>query len=373
MKKEKTPFLKRTWVQWVLAISTISSIGWAVFEHYYTREPNVRFEIVSEAQLFNDSERVSSIRLYIDSLDIRNQNLNVRLYTIKVSNRGRKDLGSSEYEGLQFGISIKNGVLLNETVLTGASNDYINEAFPLLMQEATDSLLLLPKLAMDIDDWYEISIALLHEKGEQPELSPVGKILGQHSLSISPIATKESLPFFSQVFYGGFWVHLVRIVLGFVVLMSLALLLAITGEEIDAFNEKRYSRELLNTIISDKKIPSFIRNDVLENGLESIQFAGERINKGIGECNKSYEESKVFVENKDSLSNPTFEAQRSEYVGYQDLIKKGYMMIDADGKLSMPGQVEDSVKLIYTVITEHHLWPHVFKRALKASSIEFEG
>lgn len=367
IKKEKTPFLKRTWVQWVLAISTIASIGWAVFEHYYTREPIVRFEIVSEAPLFNDSESVSSIRLYIDSLDIRSQNLNVRLYTIRISNQGRKDLGSSEYVGSRFGITIKNGVLLNETVLTGASNDYIRESFFLFKQESVDSLLVLPKLALDIDDWYEISIALLHRKGELPELSPVGKILGQHSMSICPISSKESLPFFSQVFYGGFWVHLVRIVLGFVLLMSVALLLAITGEEIEALNEKRYSRELLNTIISDKKIPPFIRNDVLENGLDSIQFAGERIKKGIEECNKSYEESKAFVVNKDNLSNPTFEVQRSEYVGYQELIKKGYMMIDTEGKLMMPGQVEDSLKFIYAVITEHHLWPHVFKRALKSS------
>lgn len=362
MEKKIKSFLDRNLVRWVLALSTIFSICWAIFEHYYTRNPRVEFEIISEARLFNNSEKVSSIRLFIDSLDVKKENLNVSLFSIKVVNNGRKHLSSSDYASKSFGIEISNGRLLDETQLIGASNGYIKEEFERFYSVSSDSLLLLPKVALDIDDWYELSIALLQENGVRPILKPVGKLLGQRNVLIHPASSKETLPFWRQVFYGSVWANIVRVLLGFILLFALAVILVVTLESTSSYSEKKKSKKLDKEIENSMSIPGFIKDDVKEGGLDSIVFAGERIKDEGIDINKEYRESLEFVSAKDNFANPSFEMHRRVVIGYQALLKKGYMIENSNGDISIPNQVKDAVSWIYEWMLENHLYAYAFKR-----------
>ncbi len=368
MEKQKIPFLKRTWVQWCLAFSTLFGIGWGVYEHFYTRNPRVMFEIVSEAQLFNDSDRISSIHLYIDSLDIQSNNLNVRLYTIRISNKGRKHLSSSDYEGANFGLAIENGKLLDDTILSGSSNDYIKESFECFNDNLIDSVLLLPHVALDMDDWYEVSLALLYEKSILPVLKPIGKVLGQRTIPISKVAYGQSISFWDQLFFGSIWVQILRALIIIVLVFAFLLLLTITIEWIDSIIDKKRCVELANSISVDRSIPSFIRNDVIEKGVDSIFFAGRLLNQEGVDFNKEFDNSLDFISNPDNLSNPSFEMHRRNVVGIQELIKKGYLIKTVDGQLAMHDQVKDVVNGVYAKLKKYHLHPYLFLRNISSDS-----
>lgn len=362
MEKNIKHFLDRIWVRWFLALSSIFAIGWAIFEHYDTRNPNVRFEIVSEVRLFDGSEKVSSIHFFVDSLDVKEENLNVSIYTIRVVNNGRKHLGSADYEGKVFGISISNGKTLEKIYLNGASNGYIKEEFARHDTEIEDSLLLLPKVALDIDDWYEISITVLHVNGITPVLIPVGKLLGQKELSVCRSSQKDELPLWRQVLYGNIWAHLIRLVLGFIVVVAFFLLLMMTSDGIDSLKKKRKSRRLLDLINMSRHIPEFIKKDVMENGLAHIEFAEECMIAKDEEMNNEYKEAQGYVAKTENFATPSFEKYRYALIRYQNLIDAGYITVDENGQLSATNQVKESVLQISKWMKEYDIHPYSFRR-----------
>lgn len=364
METKAKRFLDNPWVQGILAFIAIFSLCWAIFEHFYVPNPRIEFEIVSEVQLFNSSDRVSSINLYIDSLDVKNANLNVSLYNIRISNKGRKHVSTSDYEGESFGVAVEGGKILNETDLLSASNSYIEEAFEQYISESTNSFLDLPQVALDIEDYYEFSIAVLHDNSALPSLTPVGKILGQKELTIVPSTETKELSFFEQVFYGSVWAHLFRILLGMVLVFMIAFLAAIAMEGSEAASEKRHTKAFLNDITTSKKVNAFIKEDILSNGVGVADFAYECIKKGEEEMERSFDNAQKFIKVDENLLLNTYDTYRHEFAGYKNLFKRGYLVQDEEGRIIIPDGVKESVELIHSLMKKYHLHQFSIKRNL---------
>lgn len=365
IEKQMKNFFNRPLVSGIMAILAIFGVGWAIFEHYYVANPKVALEIVSEAQLFNSTDRVSSIHLFIDSLDVQKADLNVTLYTIKVINKGRKHVSSSDYESESFGISISGGKRLDDTILMSASNDYITDSFAHLPICPSDSLLLLPYVALDIGDSYVFSLALLHRNGELPVLSPIGKILGQKRIPITYASDKEEMPFFERVLFGDFWVHLVRIIFGLFLLFAFSLLAMVLTEGSQAASEKRYTRRVLKDISNNQDIPPFIKEDVSRMGIWNIEFAAWCFKNGDEEITRQYSRARAFVLEAANLEDQHFESQRREYAGFERLIKAGYLARGENGELRIPNnEVKEAVELIHSWLTKYRLYEFAFDRNL---------
>ena len=357
-------FITRPWVSFVMAILTLFSVGWAIYEHYYVPNPKVQFEVMSDVQLFNNTDRVTSLHVFVDSLDIREAKKNVSLYTIRISNKGRKHLGTADYEGECFGIIVDNGVILDDNDILSASNDYIEQAFDQFIPEGANSFLDLPKVALDINDYYIFSFAIMHDISVVPSLKPVGKILGQKSLEIVFPSSKEQLPFFERVFYGDIWAHLFRVLMGLVIVFVIAFLGAVGIVGSESASEKKRTLKLLNELSTSKRVLSFIKEDIINNGVEDIEFAYEQMEKGVDELNKQYSEAKAYLEKEENLLNSDFEAYRRKYAGCSSLFSKGYLEIDPEGKISIPNAVKESVDIVYSLVNKYHLHQFSIKRNL---------
>ena len=357
-------FITRPWVSFVLALLTLFSVAWAIYEHYYIPNPNVQLEVVSEAQLFNNTDRVSSLNVFVDSLDIRDTKQNVTLYTIKISNNGRKHLGSSDYEGECFGIKVENGIILDDNDLLVASNDYIEQAFNQYIPEWSNTFLDLPRVAMDINDYYVFSFAILHSICDIPLLKPLGKVLGQKEIDIISTSSKEQLPFFERVFYGDIWAHLFRVLIGLVIVFLFALLGAIGTVGSEAASEKRRARKFIHELATNKIVLSFIKDDVLNNGVEDIEFAHKQMEVGINEMNKIFKLSKAYLTADENLLHNDYETYRQKYAGYISLMSKGYLDIDEEETIIIPIGVKDSVDMVYSLMGKYHLHRFSIKRYL---------
>lgn len=357
-------FITRPWVSGIMALLTLFSVCWAIYEHFYVPNPKVQFEVVSAAQLFNNTDRVSSLHVFVDSLDIRDAKQNVTLYTIRISNRGRKHVGTADYEGESFGIQVESGVILDDNDLLYASNVYLEQAFEQFIPEGSDTFLDLPQLALDINDYYEFSVAILHESGVAPELIPVGKILGQKTLGNIQPSSKDKLPFFEQVFYGDVWAHLFRVFIGIFIVFVFALLGAIGTIGSEAASEKKRTLKFLNDVTTSKRILGFIKEDVLNNGVESVVFAHEQMEAGIEEMAQNYKEAQEYIEIDEHLLSRDYETYRREYAGCISLFNKGYLKKNEYGKMVVPVGVKESVDLIYGLMQKYHLHEFAIKRNL---------
>ena len=357
-------FITRPWVSFVMALLTLFSVGWAVYEHYYLPNPKVQLEVVSDAQLFSNTDGVSSLHVFVDGLDIRDAKQNVSLYTIRISNKGQKHLVTSDYVGECFGIIVDNGVILDDIDLLYASNVYIEQAFDQFINEGSNSFLNLPQVAMDINDYYEFSFAILHDNSVVPTLKPFGKISGQKTIMINLPSSKEQIPFFDRVFYGDIWVHLFRVLIGIVILFIIALLGAVGTIGSDAASEKRRTHKFLNELATSKKVRSFIKEDVLNNGVEDIEFAYRQMAEGIDVINRNYKLSKAYLNENENLLSSDFETYRQKYAGYISLLSKGYLEADAEETMIIPIGVKDSVDIVYSLMSKYHLHQFSIKRNL---------
>ena len=275
-------------------------------------------------------------------------------------------MSSSDYEGGRFGLMINNGRLLGETQLTGASNNYIKDVF---QQEENprqdDSFLSLPIAALDINDYYEFSIAILHEDSVSPTMTPVGKILGQKVIPFSHVSSKGTQSLWGQVFYGSIWAHIIRIILGFIVLFVVAVFLTGLIESLGELKEKKKSNNLWNEIEANNSIPEFVKNDVKNRGLDSIEFLGVRLKKGAIDMNSEYRVATAFISKKENLISPAYEEYRQCAIGYQGLIDKGYLTMNANGFFEISDKTKEAVSLVYERMQYFGLQSYSFRRSIQ--------
>lgn len=343
-----------SYLGWVIgAIGTCTTIYLGFFQK---KAPNLEYDIVNTTNFINKNETAASLKIFVDSLDIQQNRLNISAFTIKVQNKGTDNLRHDDYDKGLFGLRIKGGELLEYPTLTESSNDHVYKVYPQSDSLTNKRFVNIPNLSLDVDDYYMLRIVLLHSIDSIPSFETEGKIIGQKDIIVNKALT-PSTSFWSVTLGGNWLVHLVRFLI-YVFSIPLAVLVivlpfAFISDRINRSKRKHIARELLK----NSKLLQFVRNEYIEDGEMAIENLHEIYEKGEDEVTTQLNKSKRYlgtsgIHNKKNRETLYLHSRRVRRI--EDMIDKGYLHVE-EGKIIFNKEAKQSVDTIYDYLKENGL------------------
>ena len=347
--------------------SLMSYAGWgiglaslliAIYGEFIKKdEPKLEYDVVSSAEFINNNETSANLRIYVDSLDVQENHLNITAYSIKVENKGTDHIRYDDYDKGDFGLRITNGRLLEPPVLLESSTEHIRSLYPERDSLGDDGFIAIPQLSLDVNDFYIMRVVLIHGVDSIPSFKPEGKIVGQKEIVFQTL--QQPAPgFWLEVFHGIWYVHIVRF---FVYIFGMAfsgLLFGIAVSSISEIISKYKRRRYMNELAKKKSLVQFVRNDYVNNGEFTIVQMNDLYKKSESDITTKYKKSKGFVNSKRALEKSNRQAVRYHKDRYHKIckmIESGYLVLRDDDNVAFNKEAKQTVHDIYTMLESRDL------------------
>ena len=156
--------------------------------------PNLVCEIQNQSDVLDLHRPLKDLALEFRGQDIQQQNLNLRIYTVRVSNKGRVDILQSYYDqDTPWGITVKPGQII-EARLTSSNSSYLTSR---IGPEVSDpNTITLRKVIFEHDRYATLDILVLHHKESPPRIGSFGKIAGIDEIPVIDISAQQGRPGF---------------------------------------------------------------------------------------------------------------------------------------------------------------------------------
>lgn len=356
---EKQTIIDSPFAKWFLAGVAVLGFGWGVFQTFHVKTPKLRYEIVSQAKMFNKSDAPATVKLLVDTVDVLRGNQNISFYVIKVQNVGNQNLRWNDYDEGRFGFSVENGRVLQEVVLDETCAQHIEDRYRELSPTSSECFVEIPKITLDSKEWYSISFSVIHEEGVLPSFNPVGKIIGQKQIVVSaPSSESEAMTFTEIMFFGSFWANVVRAAVILLLWLFVALIIGIIVMAASDGVDNRKSRRALNQVVQDPSIPSFMRDDYIEVGDYYVSIADHYFGLGGEQLKKVYDNAVAYLSVLDNAASEEFDRYSTVFRDVNQLMGKGYLLKALNGDIAIPRDVKESVSKIMDILKRNRIKPY---------------
>lgn len=247
-------FADKPWVKNLgVVIAIISFVGSIYMWFFYKKAPNYEYEIMSMTTILVEHAGLPSIKIYVDSVDIRHSEENISIIEVKVANTGKAALRRDDYDVSDFGLNILNGQLLGPPELINTSTDYLRHCLMRHDFHHAGSFINVPILPLDSNDFYQLKLVVLHKEGESVMIVPVGKIIGQREIEVNE-DFKSKEPFFSRLFDENVWVHLLRLLCYLILIFSILAVVIAIDDKIDERKKNKAMQKIQSSYNFDNDI-----------------------------------------------------------------------------------------------------------------------
>ncbi len=339
--------------KWFLGIIAVLGFFFTIYIGFIRKTaPQFEYDIISSTDFFNNSESVTNIKILIDSTDVQVNNLNISTYIIKAENKGNAHITQKEYGVGFWGLKIINGELLESPVLLECSSEYLSQMFHVSDSMKGATLVPLPALPLDIDDYYIIKIIVLHNVDTLPSFQPEGKISGQKNIIINE-AQPNKPNVFSLAFGGNWIVHIIRFVVYSIVFIIILSVIILFSEKFDEWKEKRKRKVIIKELSRRKNIQSFVKEDFINNGDFFIEELNEIYQTSEEELTIKYQKSKRFIENKNAITKNNreqFYKHQNRLTRINNYIDRGYLILSEEDSITFNREVKKSIKELYRIM-----------------------
>lgn len=352
--------------KWMLGIIAVVGFGVSIYLGFFRKTaPQLEYEVLSVTDFFNNTERASYIKIYIDSLDVQESHLNISTYSVRVANKGNEDISFYDYDKGEFGLRIKDGTVLETPILLDASTDYIKGKFEISDSVVKTSFVEMPKMVLDIDDYFVVKIVVLHAVNTTPSFIPEGKISGQRNILVNPIQSKKQ-SFWKTVFCGNWSVQIVRGIVYFLISMMVIVMIAGSVSSISDSMDKRRRRKTLNSIPKKNSIIKIVEDEYINNGDYKICLLHDLYQKTEEDVSKQYEQSSKRINGRFSHQRPIEMYRYDSRDKFMYLLHEGYLIQKSDGKIGFNSSAKESVDIIYSYLKENRLLhQHSFRHEIE--------
>jgi len=261
---------------WLIAVA-IGAFG--LYATLHEPKPMVSLEIIGESNVLDVYRPLEDLDVSFRGQDIQKSNQNLRILTVRVENTGDTDIRQVDFDQTEaWGLYLKNGQVIR-TKLVGSNVAYIqNNLNPRL---ASKDSVIFDKIIFDRRKYFTLEILVLHGKGVQPQIIPIGKIAGIDSISVQEYVLKEPKPSFIKQTYQGSWAVQVLRTLSYTIgLILLVVIMVFISDKADVFEERRHiklRKEILKRVVSGRKLTE---GSVSEHLLEIYKKGGINALKG---------------------------------------------------------------------------------------------
>ncbi|NQW22711.1 MAG: hypothetical protein HQ475_04610 [SAR202 cluster bacterium] len=216
----------------------------------------VTYEILETVDVLDVRTPLQGLNITFQGADLEQDNLNLRIFTIRIRNTGTEDILQNYYaDEVPWGLTVENGNVI-EARLTGASTDYLKDQS--IPQIEGENFVHFEKVIFENQQFFTFTILVLHTKETPPELVPVGKIAGVAEIRIVPEPIQDpGISFFASIFFGGWKVQIVRLLL--IILGGFATLIGVVASmiwlsEISERHRRSDREKIADNLLSLQKI-----------------------------------------------------------------------------------------------------------------------
>lgn len=143
---------------------------------FYTPQPKIIYTILSDSNIVDLHKPLQDLKILFQDEDIQKNNLNLKIYTLKISNSGTKNILETHYASDEdWGIKITEGKII-ESRLVESNSDYLKRN--LNLEIVDDKTINFKKVIFDKNDYFTLEVLVLHSRDSDINLIPFGKISG---------------------------------------------------------------------------------------------------------------------------------------------------------------------------------------------------
>lgn len=210
--------------------------------------PRLEYIIEGKTPVLDLRENIKNLDILYKGINIKEQDKNLSVVTLKVLNNSEVNILKNFYDDLSpLQVWVENADVVDKPQVISTSNDYLKKNAKVDL----DSLgyIHLPKLIIEGQESYTISLLILHKNGVEPKIKGQGKIAGQKDgiEVISNYTLKSELSFWDKLIQGNFWIHILRFVIYFLILIVVLLATFIPIASLsDAISEKKKKNRVKN-------------------------------------------------------------------------------------------------------------------------------
>lgn len=312
--------LKKIIMKIVSLIFITSAILGIVTFFFNTNHVHLKIEVIYDI-LLDKKNDTNFFELLDENLDLKDDNKEIRLMGILISNTGNKNILKEYYdENDPLGFIIQNGELVEKPSLLSASNEYLKNNIQFLIP--SKDIIKFPKILIDSSDYFVINLIVIHNTDNEIVLKPIGKISGQKEIKlITPLSTHTNSER-NEIFNGNAFVQFIRLWTYGLIGLGVIILYIMFGELRNWISNhinkrrliKKFKKEYLYQYeLSDKVIFKFF----LKFSKMDLIFAyeilsdSENLNRSINKIvdEKFYKPRKVSKEKYDYLEIPPITLQ----------------------------------------------------------------
>ncbi len=236
----------------------ILGIGYAVYiDQFKEEKPKVIFDVLSNTQVLSVKENLNKLDIIYDGQNLKEQQDNLILLTIRISNEGNKDIRESDYYSkAPFGFKINNSVIAEKPIIIDASSKILKDN--LTLSYDTLNNITFNKVPFNKEQYFTIKVLTICKENSLPSITPTGNITGINE--IFPVrqsyinGQKEELSFFESLTYGGFGMHVARFFFYFLCMAAFGLLIGFPMSKISTFFEDKKRKSKIQKFRDKTKI-----------------------------------------------------------------------------------------------------------------------
>jgi len=255
----------------------LASGSFALYTWLHTKQPEITYDIEAATDVVDLHTPLQDLTIIFKGEDIRARNLNLRVLTIRISNKGDLDLLQAQYDQVDpWGFSVGPGRIVDVRIAASNSPYLQSHLNPRL--HGTDRILL-EKCIFERQKWLILELLVIHSKAESPELIPFGKIAGADTIPVlKPYLTKDRETLWTRVASGTLLIHSLRFALYVGILLASGIVLIFSSigisSLVDSWKEKRRRRNAarLSPPIGDNRVKWDVLVGIyIANGVLSVK------------------------------------------------------------------------------------------------------
>ena len=243
-------------------------------------DPKLTYEILRETDVLDVRTPVEDLQITFQNQDIQGENLNLRIYAMRVINNGEVDILQTQFDQDQvWGLQVIDGRVIEARPIE-ASSSYLNEKSN--PQVRGENIVEFGKAIVEKGQFFAFNMLVVHSKDVTPEIVSLGKIAGIDEIVVTRVPVKAEGPgFLSDLFAGGWAVQLVRAIL---FLMGAAVILGLFAAAVllyayltAAIRRRRIGNSVVMKTMSSQKQRDLLSEVYLHHGMAGVSDLREKL------------------------------------------------------------------------------------------------
>jgi hypothetical protein len=219
----------------------------AIYVFFFTeKKQELVYDILSDSSVLDINADVTNLDITYDGESLKKTGQSLRIITLRIKNSGTESILKTHYDSKDpLGLQISSGRIVEKPELVIASNEYLVNNLVFTVVE--NNKVFLNDIIIDSNESLVLKLLVLHPTGENPIVSPKGKVAGIKNIILNPLSqqSKEQPSFWSITFGGGISTHLVRAAAYFILVIIIFFIAGLSSAGISGLFDRRKRKRIV--------------------------------------------------------------------------------------------------------------------------------